>query len=122
MRRAWQPDADVTATDDMFRAECTATLQRLAADTYATAPVALANTLMRSLRSDNPPMDDDGLQYRLSLPDTPYSANDAHGRHQPPSAATTTAHAPGPANIDIYHPSGPTPFDAAVESLLADPV
>jgi hypothetical protein len=28
MRKAWQPDADVTATDHMFHAEYTATLQR----------------------------------------------------------------------------------------------
>jgi hypothetical protein len=29
---------------------------------------------------------------------------------------------PGTTNIDIYHPSGPTPSDAAADCLLADPV
>jgi hypothetical protein len=85
MRRAWQPDVDVTATDHMFRAEYTATLQRLAADTQATVPVAIADALMRSLHNDNPPTYDDGLQYRFSPPEAPHFANDEHGRHRPPS-------------------------------------
>jgi hypothetical protein len=85
LRRAWQPDADVTATDHMFRAKYIATLQRLAADTHATAPVALADALLRSLHNDNPLTYDDGLHYRLSPPEAPHFANDAHGRHQLPS-------------------------------------
>jgi hypothetical protein len=85
LRIAWQPDANVTATDDMFRAEYTATLQRLTADTQATAPVALADTLLRSVHNHNPPTCNDGLQYRLSPPEAPQSANDAHGHHRPPS-------------------------------------
>jgi hypothetical protein len=36
----------------MFRAEYTATFQRPTADTQATAPMAIADTLMRSLRGD----------------------------------------------------------------------
>jgi hypothetical protein len=75
----------VTATYHMFRAEYTATLLRLAADTQATAPVALADALLRSLHNDNPPTCDDGLQYRLSPPEAPHFPNDAHGRHRPPS-------------------------------------
>jgi hypothetical protein len=81
MRKAWQPDATVAATDDMFRADYTTTLQRLATDTKATAP----DTLMRSLRGVNPPIDDDGLQYRPSPPDAPHSAHDTHGRYRLPS-------------------------------------
>ena len=75
----------MTATDHMFRAEYTATLLRLAADTHATAPVALADALLRNLHDDNPPTYDDGLQYRLSLPEAPHIANDTYGRHRPPS-------------------------------------
>jgi hypothetical protein len=85
LRKAWQPDADVTATDHIFRAEYIATLQRLAADTHATAPVALADALMRIPHNDNPPTYDDGSQYRLSPPEAPHFANDAHGRHRPSS-------------------------------------
>jgi hypothetical protein len=55
MRGAWQPDADVTATDHMFHTEYNVTLQRFEADTQATPPVALADALLRSLHNDNPP-------------------------------------------------------------------
>jgi hypothetical protein len=37
-------------------------------------------------------------------------------------SAVTTVQTLGPANIKIYHPSGPTPSDAAAEILRADPV
>jgi hypothetical protein len=56
------------AMDDMFRTEYTATLQRLAADTHATATGAIADTLLRSPRGDNPLTDVDELQYRPSPP------------------------------------------------------
>jgi hypothetical protein len=61
MRKAHNPDVDLIATDDMFRADNTATLQRLAADTQPTALGLFADKLLHSLCGDNPPTDDDGI-------------------------------------------------------------